>query len=112
MKDNNNIYNLKVIDFGTLSKLKKDKDKIDADKGGTLYFMPPEVRKIQKGGKKTIDGCKADIYSLGFSILLLINPFSTKEELEKYLKNFKHKKEHKYYELLIIIDKMVHDDPE
>ncbi len=42
--------------------------------------MAPEIKKLEKGERAMIDGCKADIYSLGISIVKLIVP--TRRTLE------------------------------
>jgi hypothetical protein len=36
--------------------------------------MAPEIKVLEKDERAMIDGCKADIYSLGISIIKLIVP--------------------------------------
>ena len=43
-------------------------------------FMAPEIKNLIDG-KDEIDGCKADIYSLGITILILLDP-SSKNQME------------------------------
>ena len=45
-------------------------------KTGSPFYMAPEIKRLNEYCESAmIDGCKADIYSLGISILALIQPF-------------------------------------
>ena len=53
---------------------------LELTKTGTLFFMAPELKKLKqgvngaKGETAMINGCNADIYSLGITMLSLIYP--------------------------------------
>lgn len=54
-------------------------DILELTKTGTPFFMAPELKKLKflgdyKDEIALIDGCRADIYSLGITMLSLICP--------------------------------------
>ncbi len=66
------------MDFGESHKLPKDhsSDILKIYRTGSPFYMAPEI-KILRGEEDEsamIDGCKADIYSLGISIIKLVVP--------------------------------------
>ena len=76
---------IKLVDFGESQQLpESDSDLVLLTQTGTPFFMAPELKKLKLNVNEIsdetamIDGCKADIYSLGISMLLLMNPFVKK----------------------------------
>ena len=71
---------IKLLDFGESKNLADSSDILEITKTGTLVYMAPELRKLklnipeQPDETAMIDGCKADIYSLGITMLSLIYP--------------------------------------
>ncbi len=72
---------IKLLDFGeSKNLLETDSDILEITRTGTPFFMAPELRKLQWNIPEQsdeiaiIDGCKADIYSLGITMLSLMYP--------------------------------------
>ena len=82
---------------------------------GTPLYMAPELKKLERVRDKLaiIDGCKADIYSLGITMLHLIYPNKklTEKLLDQLSDNIK-VKEFIYKDLMNILKDMVVDDPQ
>lgn len=62
-------FNVKLADFGSGVSLHKTKGMTD-HKVGTPLYMPPEIRNL--GKNQIFDGKKADIYSLGVTLSLML----------------------------------------
>jgi len=62
-------FNIKLADFGSGVSLVKTKGHTD-HRVGTPLYMAPEIKDLQKG--ETFEGLKADIYSLGVTLCLLL----------------------------------------
>lgn len=62
-------FNVKLGDFGSGVSLVKTNGRTD-HRVGTPLYMAPEVKNLKKG--ETFDGLKADIYSLGITLCLLL----------------------------------------
>jgi len=62
-------FNIKLADFGSGVSVLKTKG-LTSHKVGTPLYMPPEIKHLQNGN--TFDGLKADIYSLGVTLCLLL----------------------------------------
>ncbi len=69
---------LKLIDFGVSQRLLDENiNQLLLHKIGTLKYMAPELRRLNRqiGETAMINGFKADTYSLGITILSLIEPY-------------------------------------
>ncbi len=76
-----NYFNLRVSDFG--SALKVNDQPFTGIRRGTTKYMAPEVRDLQEG--ETFDAYKADMYSLGICLfLMLFKRFPIHVEEEDY----------------------------
>jgi serine/threonine protein kinase len=62
-------FNLKLADFGSGVSVQKTSGFTD-HKVGTPLYMAPEIKSLEKN--QNYDGCKADIYSLGVTLCLLL----------------------------------------
>jgi hypothetical protein len=58
-------------------------DILEIYRTGSPLYMATEIKKLEKDERAMIDGCKADIYSLGISIIKLTTP--TRKTLEHTL---------------------------
>lgn len=63
------LFNAKIADFGSGVSLIKTKGLTD-HKVGTPLYMAPEIKQLSKG--EFFQGMKADIYSLGVSLWLML----------------------------------------
>ncbi len=68
---------VKILDFGESHKLPPKNtysDILRLSKTGTPMFMAPEIKRLNEiiDESAMIDGCRADIYSLGLSIISLL----------------------------------------
>ena len=82
--------------------------------------MAPELKKLKFNGNgiadetAMIDGCKADIYSLGITMLLLMNPYVKKSPdmlLQRLAENI-NTENFKFKEACKIAYDMVQNNPE
>ena len=72
-------FNAKVADFGSWVYVGDDNKHCDKRKG-TLQYMAPEIKNIEKGD--TYDAKKSDVYSIGVCIfVLLTGNFPSEEDL-------------------------------
>lgn len=62
-------FNVKLGDFGSGVSLVKTKGRT-THRVGTPLYMPTEIKSLKKG--ETYDGLKADIYSLGVTLCLML----------------------------------------
>ena len=62
-------FNIKLADFGSGVSLLKTFGQTD-HKVGTPIYMAPEIKHLQSN--QSYDGCKADIYSLGVTLCIML----------------------------------------
>ena len=75
-------FNIKLADLGVAHQLKEGSNAWGYRRG-TVHYMAPEIWNLQKG--QTYDALKADIYSLGVWLyLLLVGEFPDTNLLHKY----------------------------
>lgn len=64
-------FNIKLADFGVAHLLRGSTNECTYRRG-TVHYMAPEVANLQSSGRKSFDALKADIYSLGVWLYLLL----------------------------------------
>lgn len=75
-------FNIKLADLGVAFQLEKDTNDW-CYRRGTVHYMAPEISNLQKNQK--YDALKADIYSLGVWLyLLLVGEFPTPSMIDKF----------------------------
>lgn len=106
MLDSN--WKIKLADFG-LSRITEDKDSLVNSFFGTETFLAPEVVSIPK---KAYDPFKADIFSLGVTLFIIMTgnpPFKSARKFDIHYQYYIKKKEDLFWKIIKKNNSIVHE---